>query len=100
MKTTIVSNEESRKIVEQLQEVKKEAAKLKKEEEKLKQKLYNFMGEHDVMIDHETGEEFVNWSYSDGYEKFDVKKFMADKPNVYKQYVFMTEPVRTLRVTK
>lgn len=99
-KTQIVSNDEVNEIVKKIQEVKRSLAVLKKQEEKLKQQLYNFMGEHDRLIDPDTGEEIVNWSYSEGYEKFDVKKFMADKPKIYKQYIFMTEPVRTLRVVK
>lgn len=99
-KTTIVSDDEAVKTVECYQEVKRNIKMLEKQKEKLEQQLYNFMGEHDVMINHETGEEFVNWSYSKGYQRFDAKKFMVDKPKVYKQYLFMTDPVRTLRVVK
>jgi hypothetical protein len=99
-KTTIVSTEEVNKIVEGLQEVKRSMTALKKQEEALKQKLYNYMGEHDVMVNCETGEEFVHWTYSEGYMKFDQKKFEEDKPKIYKQYLFKTEPVRTLRISK
>lgn len=98
MKTTIVSNEQTNKIVEALREVKKAKAVLAKQEEKLKQELYNYMNENDVLVDPDTGEEIVHWSYSEGYLKFDVKKFELEKPKVYKQFLFMTEPVRTLRI--
>lgn len=100
MKTTIVSNAQANEIVKALQEVKKGMAILKKQEEKLKQELYNYMNETDILIDYETGEEIVHWSYSEGYPKFDTKKFMMDKPKIYKQYLVMTDPVRTLRVVK
>lgn len=100
MKSTIVSNHDVNHIVGELQKLKKQLLALKAIEERLKQDLYNYMGEHDVMINCETGEEFVNWSYSEGYMKFDSKKFMEDKPKIYKQYLFKTEPVRTLRLAK
>lgn len=100
MKSTIVSNHDVNHIVGELQKLKKQMSALKAIEERLKQDLYNYMGEHDVMINCETGEEFVNWSYSEGYMKFDSKKFMEDKPKIYKQYLFKTEPVRTLRLAK
>ena len=100
MTTTIVSNDSANGIVDSLKGVKEDIKRLQKVEEQLKQKLYNFMGEHDVLINHETGEEAVKWTYSEGYMKFDVKKFEADKPKIYKQYLFKTEPVRTLRIGK
>lgn len=100
MKTTIVSTVDANTIVEQLVEVKKIIKSYQKKEEELKQKLYNYMGEHDVMINCETGEEFVNWSYSEGYMKFDAKKFAADKPRIYAKYCSMTDGVRTLRLAK
>jgi hypothetical protein len=100
MKTSIISTLEANAVVEEIKAVKKQLANLKKQEEKLKQKLYNYMGEHDVMVNFETGEEFVNWAYSDGYMKFDAKKFAADKPKIYDKYCTMTEPVRTLRLAK
>jgi hypothetical protein len=100
MTATIASNDTALGIVNNLKALKVQMKELQKYEEELKQKLYNFMGEHDVLINHETGEESVRWTYSEGYQKFDVKKFMADKPRVYKQYLFMTDPVRTLRVAK
>jgi len=100
MKSTIISNHDANQTVEELVKLKKQISALKAMEERLKQDLYNFMGEHDVMINCETGEEFVNWSYSEGYMKFDSKKFMKDKPKIYKQYLFKTEPVRTLRLSK
>lgn len=100
MTTTIVSDDNVLHIVEELRDVKVKMKSLKKAEEKLKQKLYNFMGEHDVLINHQTGQEYVSWTYSEGFPKFDVKKFMADKPKVYAKYTFMTDPVRTLRMAK
>lgn len=99
-KTTIVSNDKALVIVSDLQAIKAQIKALQKIEEGLKQDLYNFMGEHDVLVNHETGEECVHWSYSEGYMKFDTKKFMEDKPKIYKQYLFKTEPVRMLRVGK
>lgn len=98
MKTTIVSNEQTNRIVAALKELKRTKASLAKQEEKLKQELYNYMNENEVLVDPETGEEVIHWSYSDGYLKFDVKKFEQDKPKIYKQYLIMTDPVRTLRV--
>lgn len=100
MTTTIISNEEANDIVEQLQETKRQAAELKKTEERLKQKLYNYMGEHDELINYETGEPFVKWSYSDGYMKFDSKRFAEAHPQLYKKFLVKTEDVRTLRITK
>jgi len=96
----IVSNDDTNVIVEELVSIKRQIKGLEKQEEALKQKLYNYMGEHEVLINHVTGEEFVHWTYSDGYMKLDVKKFLADKPEIYKQYSFRTEPVRTLRIAK
>jgi len=100
MKQKIVSNDEVNQVVQQLRDLAVQEKALAKSKELLKQQLYNFMNENDVLIDYETGEEIVSWSYSEGYMKFDAKKFMEDKPKIYKQYLFKTEPVRTLRVTK
>ncbi len=100
MTTSIISNEEANKIVEELQATKKMTVEIKKVEEKLKQKLYNYMGEHDELINYETGEPFVKWTYSEGYMKFDAKKFMEEKPQLYKKYLVKTNDVRTLRITK
>lgn len=98
--SSIVSNDTANNVVQQLLEVKNQMKDLKAMEEALKQQLYNYMGEHDVLIDCETGQETAKWTYSEGFQKFDVKKFMADKPRVYKQYLFLTEGVRTLRLAK
>ena len=98
--TTIVSNDETNKIVEELLSIKKALLALKKQEEQLKQKLYNYMNEHDVMINYETGEEFVKWTYSEGYMKFDSKTFSKKNPKIYAKYCSMTDPVRTLRIAK
>ena len=100
MKTTIVSNNEANQVVESLVSIKSQIKALQKQEELYKQKLYNYMGEHDILINNETGEEFVHWEYSNGYMKFDSKKFMADKPKIYEKYCVMTEPVRVLRIVK
>jgi len=100
MTTTIVSNEDTNKIIEELKGVKEFIKKAQKQEELLKQRLYNFMGENEVLIDPETGEESVKWTYSEGFMKFDSKKFQQEKPSVYNKYLFKTEPVRTLRITK
>lgn len=100
MKTTIVSDDSALSIVAEMQQIKAQIKALQRQEEVLKQKLYNFMGENEVMINHETGEEFVNWAYSEGFLKFDAKRFMEDKPKLYKQYLYKTEPVRVLRLAK
>lgn len=100
MKSTIVSNEDVNEIVEDLKALKSQIKALKKLEEKCTQQLYNYMREHDVMINYETGEEFVNWSYSSGYLKFDSKRFADDRPKMYEKYCKMTDPVRTLRLAK
>lgn|SRR5512135_1083921 len=99
-KTKIVSNSEVNAIVEAIRLVKKEKKECERREKALVQKLYNFMNEHDVLIDYETGQETVNWSYSSGYMKFDAKKFAEDRPKMYERYCTMTDPVRTLRIAK
>ena len=99
-KTMIVSTSEANKIVDDLLELKRHAKELKRKEDALKQKLYNYMGEHDIMVNCETGEEFVSWTYSEGYMKFDSKKFADDKPKIYEKYCKMTDGVRTLRISK
>lgn len=98
--TVIISDESTIEIVEELKKCRILMIELKKEEEKLRQKLYNYMGEHDILINPTTGEEAVKWSYSDGYEKFDSKKFMLDNPEIYGAYTYRTDPVRTLRIGK
>lgn len=96
--TTIVSDEDTLHIVDALQDVKKAIKDLEKKKATLEQKLYNYMGEHDVMINPDTGEEFVTWKYTAGYLKFDSKKFELEKPLVYKRYLVMTEPQRRLLI--
>lgn len=100
MKTSIVSNEEVNCIVESLKMIKKQIKQLKKQEDMVTQELYNYMNEHDILVDHETGLEIVNWSYSSGYMKFDAARFNEDSPELYQIYCKMTNPVRTLRITK
>lgn len=100
MKTTIVSTPEANEIVEALKEAKAAKKACEHREKVLTQKLYNYMNEHDVLIDCETGQEAVSWTYSNGYLKFDSKRFAAEAPDVYEKYCVMTEPVRTLRVAK
>lgn len=97
-KTTIASNDEVNQVVLAIKDVKTHIKKLEKEEEKLKQRLYNHMGEHDVLFDPDTGEELVHWTYSEGYQKFDSKRFEEERPKLFKQYIVITEPRRTLRV--
>lgn len=97
-KTTILSNEDSELIVVELKEIKAQIKKLQKIEKILKQKLYNYMGEYDVLVSPETGEEIVHWTYSKGYMKFDDKRFAAEKPKIYEKYCYMTDPVRTLNL--
>lgn len=100
MKTSIVSTPEVNKIVENLIKIKKTIKDYKRLEDKVTQDLYNYMTEHDVLINCETGEEYVNWSYSKPYMRFDSKRFEFEQPDIYKNYCKMTEPVRTLRIAK
>ena len=96
----IVSTPEANQIVEALKEAKRATKECQHQEKVLTQKLYNYMNEHDVLIDCETGQETISWTYSSGFMKFDTKKFMADRPKVYEKYCFMTDPIRTLRIAK
>lgn len=100
MKTSIESNELMKLILEDLKEVKRRKKIFEKEEKRLQQALYNHMGEHDLLVDPETGEELCTWSYARGYEKLDSEKLKEEMPQLYRQYVFMTEPVRRLEIKK
>lgn len=99
-KSKIPSNGDALEIVKNLQEVKRSISILEKQKERITQQLYNFMGENEVMFDHETGEEIVNWSYSKGAIRFDAKRFELERPKLYKEYLKAGEPVRVLRVVK
>jgi hypothetical protein len=96
----IISTDEANKIVQQIKDIKSTIKDFERKQEALTQDLYGFMGEHDVLINHETGQEFVTWTYSKGAKRFDSKKLAFEQPNLYEAYCYIGEPIRTLRLVK
>ena len=99
-KPSIVSTEEVNKIVEELADLERVDKRLKKRREELKHQLHNYMTENEILINYETGEEFVSWAYSKPRKTFDTKKLEFELPDIYKKYCTIGDPVRTLRIIK
>ncbi len=95
---SIVTNKEINDVIERLKEAKAREKEVEKEIDKLKQELYNYVNEHEVLIDYETGEEVVTWKYGDAPERFDVKKLKEKHYEIFKQFTYLGDPIRTLRI--
>jgi hypothetical protein len=83
---TMTTTEDINFVVAQLKHMKERRKLLDKEEEKLKQKLYNLVNEHDEIVT-EDGEVIFTWKYTADTKYLDAKKFEADHPELYNEYM-------------
>lgn len=87
---------ETVEVYKSLINVKAHLAVLEKEKEQLEQQLKLTMGEAHRLVFN--GNDLVVWKSSAPGEKFDAKRFQADHPEQYKQYLTETAAVRRFLV--
>lgn len=63
--------------------------------EELMQKLYNIVGEHDVIVD-EDAVQVATWKYAADSEYFDKEEFKKANPSVYELFTKMRPGSRRL----
>lgn len=97
----LVTTLEINALIEDIKHAREFAAAAKKREAELTQKLYNFMGENESLVNGETGQEdFVTWKYSKPRTIFNSALFQQEHRSLYEHYLKEGDPVRTLRFAK
>ena len=96
--TMFASTPDIEKVLRDLKQVRAELKKLQKIEEDLKQVLYNYVGEHEVIVDPITGEELAQWKYTEDSLRFDAKRFQEEHVALAAGYMVNVPGYRKLRL--
>lgn len=84
--TVIVVKDDVAFLLGELTRIREHKKQLLKQEEVLMQKLYNVVGEHDEMVS-EDGQILGTWKYSSDSDYFDHKRFQAEEPILFNEYL-------------
>jgi hypothetical protein len=96
--TMFASTPDIEKVLSDIKSVRAEIKKLEKIQQDLQQVLYNYVGEHERIIDPMTGEELAEWKYTNGSLRFDAKKFQENNPGLAAEYMANVPGYRKLRI--
>lgn len=80
-----------------LKEIRENKKEIEFKEQECRDKIISFMKEHDTMVDI-SGKIMVTYKMTKASERFDIKSFSSERPDIYKDYIKTIEPQRRFLV--
>lgn len=85
--------------VKELKGVKAEISSLKEKEEKLRNVIVSFIGTNETVINAD-GKVLASYKWTKGRESFNKDKFALEHPDLFKQYTYVGDGSRVLRLSR
>lgn len=95
--SSIPSNEQIAWLASDIKDCKAQIKKYEKQQKEAEQKLYNIIGEHDMVVD-EDGLEVLTWTYNKETKYFDANAFKEAYPDLYNKFCKTRPGARVLRI--
>lgn len=93
----VIADTEVIETVYTLKQIKSQKKEIEYKEQECRDKIISFMKDHETLVDC-SGSPLITYKMTRAGERFDVKSFSAEKPDLYKEYTKTTEPQRRLLV--